>query len=108
MIQDLNEFIEHKYFENQSFIYVRFKSRSFIIYKVFFTITFDYSEKKSAAITKFFKSDIKNAYSIAVSLYASNLPEAPPWPASMLQYIRSGSLLVLLLAIFVIRWCFTC
>ena len=27
-------------------------------YKVFFTITFDYAEKKNAVITKFFKSDI--------------------------------------------------
>ena len=27
-------------------------------YKVFFTITFDYAEKKNKVITKFFKSDI--------------------------------------------------
>ena len=27
-------------------------------YKVFFTITFDYSEKKNKVITKFFKSDV--------------------------------------------------
>lgn len=27
-------------------------------YKVFFTITFDYTEKKNAVITKFFKSDV--------------------------------------------------
>ena len=27
-------------------------------YKVFFTITFDYTEKKNVVITKFFKSDV--------------------------------------------------
>ena len=27
-------------------------------YKVFFTITFDYSEKKNKVISKFFKSDV--------------------------------------------------
>ena len=42
---------------------------------------------------------IRKAYSIAVSLYASYLPDAPPCPASILQYFTTSEVVIIYAAV---------
>ena len=62
----------------------------------------DYSYLNSKIIN--FQEEIRKMHIPLQSLYKSNLPEAPPCPASILQYISRGSLLVLLSLSFAIHF----